>query len=250
MIQYYSFLNNDMIEHARSEYPNESCGVITENKYIPCENVAIDKKNNFKITDRYILNLLINKKLQVIIHSHVDEIDSHGNKTDYGHASSDDMKRQLSHKTPYGVVHLNSDGAFMKIFFWGDELPVQSLKGRPFIHGVYDCYGTVRDYYRSILNITLPQYPRSFGWWNFKENSSLLLDYVKDAGFYEVPLNKVEKHDVIFMTVMSHTVNHCAVYIGGGLILHHLYKRLSGEQPICNFNDIIYSAYRYEGLKC
>jgi hypothetical protein len=169
---------------------------------------------------------------------------------DYGHASKDDMERQIAQQIPYGVVHLNSDGAYLKHFFWGDSLPVQNLKGRTFIHGVYDCYGTVRDYYRKILDIQLPQYPRSFGWWNFIENRSLLLDYVEDAGFYKVEgLKDLKKHDVVFMTVRSHTVNHCSIYTGDGLILHHLYKQLSGEQPLANFYDIVYSVYRYKELR-
>lgn len=42
-----------------------------------------------------------------------------------------------------------------------------------------------------------------------------------------MPLNELQYGDFILMQIESNTVNHAAIYIGNGEILHHLYGRLS-----------------------
>jgi hypothetical protein len=255
MIQYFDInIERDAVEHAKNEYPNESCGIIVNNKYIPCENVSDNKRWNFEIDKHLIAKHTIAGDLQCVIHSHVDEVGKNkdtGQKyvADYGHASKDDMIRQAAMMVPFGIVHLNIDGSHVKTFYFGDQLPTQELKGRTFIHGVYDCYGLLRDYYKRIFEITLPQFPRYFGWWNDKKNSSMLTDYAEQADFHRVEINEYNKYkhgDAVFMTILSHTVNHCSVYTDNGLIMHHLCDRLSCEQPLMNFRNSISCVYRYK----
>lgn len=97
------------------------------------------------------------------------------------------------------------------------------LIGRPFIHGILDCYSLVRDYYRETLQIDLPDFERHDNWWKTGEN--LYLDNFAKAGFSQV--NELQPHDGILMRIASDTPNHAAVYLGDGIILHHLYGRLS-----------------------
>jgi proteasome lid subunit RPN8/RPN11 len=253
MIEYFNKdIVKDFNEHAKETFPNECCGIISEDKYIPCANTADNKRWNFRINPVQLAKYYRDNNLQAIVHSHCDEVgvNNNGRKVilDYGHASKDDMERQIESKVPYGIVHLNVDGNPMKTFFWGDELPVQDLVGRPFIHGLYDCYGLVRDYFKKEFNITLKQYPRQFGWWNIPGNSSLLLDNVIDAGFELIDNNEeLKKGDFIFMTIMAKMVNHCSVYMGGGLILHHLCNRLSCIEPVQIYQQSISNYVRYRG---
>ena len=39
------------------------------------------------------------------------------------------------------------------------------LLGRPFVHGVHDCYSLIRDHYAWELGIELPDFPRAERWW-------------------------------------------------------------------------------------
>lgn len=251
MIQYFpKDIEREMIKHAMEEFPNESCGLIVSKEYKRCENIADNKRFNFRIPPKIMAYHYAKDNLEAVIHSHADEtkkeIDGRHYIKDFGHASKDDMERQVRSKVPYGVVHLNIDGNPMKTFYFGDELPVQDLIGRPFVHGVYDCYGLLRDYYRKELDITLNQYPREYGWWNFPENSSMILDYCEDAGFERIEFNELEKGDVVNFTILAKMVNHCAVYIGGGLILHHLANRLSCREPLMIYKNAIGYCYRYK----
>ena len=39
------------------------------------------------------------------------------------------------------------------------------LLERPFIHGSWDCYGLIRDWYLQERGISLPDFPREDNWW-------------------------------------------------------------------------------------
>jgi len=99
------------------------------------------------------------------------------------------------------------------------------LIGRSFVYGVLDCYTLVLDYYQRELGITLPYYVRddAYGWWERGQN--LYAERFAEAGFMAV--NTPQPGDVILMQVQSDVANHAAVYLGDGVILHHLVKQLS-----------------------
>lgn len=110
--------------------------------------------------------------------------------------------------------------------------PKIPLLGRMFVHGTLDCYSLVRDYYRAI-GITLPDFERKNGWWETEQE--LYLDNFESAGFSKVCGSAPEElktlepmiGDVILMQIRSKRVNHAAVYIGDGKIIHHMYGKLS-----------------------
>lgn len=101
------------------------------------------------------------------------------------------------------------------------------LYGRPFIHTAFDCYTFLRDYYKRTYGITLPSVEYEDNWWDggndyYKEN-------INRAGFYVVnPPLKVG--DVIAMKVLSPVINHTAVYIGDGMIAHHMPDDVSKQE--------------------
>jgi proteasome lid subunit RPN8/RPN11 len=100
------------------------------------------------------------------------------------------------------------------------------LVGRSFAHGVLDCYTLLRDYYERVLQITLPDYPRSDNWW--RAGQDLYRAQFASAGFIQVD-GPPCLHDVLLMQVHSDVLNHAAVYLGDGKMLHHLHSRLSCE---------------------
>lgn len=221
-------------KHAMECFPEESCGLIIKDKYIPCENIAANPLNDFKIKTAFYVNN--SDDIRCIIHSH----------NDYPHVSKKDMEQQIVTDVPWGMINVFK-GNVTGIYFWGDSLPIKNLTGRPFVHGIYDCYALVRDYYRKEKKITLPIYPRENFWWLKDEH--MLMDNFKKEGFIEINKEDLQVGDAILGSVLAKSVNHSGIYLGNGLLLHHLYNRLSRTEPLVRWNKYIIHYLRYEGEK-
>jgi cell wall-associated NlpC family hydrolase len=241
MKKYFQSVIEDAKRHALQEYPKESCGIVVDGKYIPCTNISNNPTVAFQIKpDDYYLYL--EDRIECVIHSH----------DNYAHASKQDMIDQEKLGVPFGIINIHN-GAVEDVFFWGDTLPIQDYVGRQFFHGVYDCYGLVRDYFRREYKITPPMYPRDYGWWLQGEN--VIEEGIMACGFKVIETNDVrvlKPGDGILAKVNSDIVNHCGVYIGDGLLLHHLClrkNRLSEHLPINSMDKKqIYYIVRHERL--
>ena len=103
----------------------------------------------------------------------------------------------------------------------------RSLVGREWSHGVLDCYALVRDWYQLERGVDLPNFARFDDWWKRGEN--LYIENFARAGFAPVDASDLQAGDCFLMQVASSVPNHAAVYLGDGLILHHLQGRLSSR---------------------
>ena len=57
-------------QHAIKEAPKESCGIVVDNKYLPCSNISNTPEDNFAIHPKDFLKARSEGKLQYIVHSH------------------------------------------------------------------------------------------------------------------------------------------------------------------------------------
>lgn len=106
------------------------------------------------------------------------------------------------------------------------------LLNRPFIHGIFDCYTLIKDYYRKNFNLFLPtNIQRTWEWWLNGEN--LYVDNAKNYDFVEV--TEIKPHDLIIMKLGSQMPNHGAIYTGKNKILHHVSGRFSTEEELTSF---------------
>ncbi|WP_373947539.1 C40 family peptidase [Pandoraea sputorum] len=118
---------------------------------------------------------------------------------------------------------------------------IAPLIGRTFAHGVLDCWSLVRDFYARELGIELPDFERRDDWWAQGEN--LYMEGYPKAGFVVVNQDAPEKvGDVILMQRRAEVPNHAGVYLGGGLMLHHMHGRLSTRE--------VYGGYWREITRC
>jgi cell wall-associated NlpC family hydrolase len=119
--------------------------------------------------------------------------------------------------------------------------------GRPFLHGLFDCYTLIRDYYKRSFGIHLPtNIQRNWEWWTQGEN--LYVENAKSFEFEEV--TDVKKHDVLIMKIGSPVPNHGAIYLGNGKILHHLAGRFSTIQELTStYKHKIAVVYRNKSIK-
>ena len=57
-------------QHAIQEAPNESCGIVVNDVYYPCNNISDTPKDNFAIHPKDFLKARSKGNLQYIVHSH------------------------------------------------------------------------------------------------------------------------------------------------------------------------------------
>lgn len=232
-------VDDDARRHAIEAYPNESCGLVIGDSYVRVPNEAEDTKSHFKIS-------VYSPDYRAVVHSHPEvTID----KPKYYGPSAADMIGQASSGIPWGVISTNGRNA-TPVAWFGDQVPIAPLVQRPFIHGVYDCYALVRDYYRLERGISIYNQPRDHEWWEGPEDYLSPVNF-KRHGFKEYPLSQMMPGDGLVMTIMPgkvKKVNHCAVYLGNNLILHHLFGRPSKKDNLGPWLKMCYkSALRYEG---
>lgn len=153
---------------------------------------------------------------------------------------SDELRSQMnSERLPLVVFGptLDASEAYVPDRFFENHPYVN----RPFIHGIFDCYTLIRDYYRREFGKLLPSNnQRTYGWWNSGEN--LYIEGAPDYGFEQV--NSIRKHDVILMKFTS-MPSHAGIYMGEGNILHHVGGRFSCVEPLTSeYKRMIYGVYR------
>ncbi len=229
-------VEKEIKRHAEEECKKgrESCGIIAKDKYIRCENIA-EENNNFEIDSNEVAKYIVDGSLRAIVHSHIDNF----------HLSKEDMIGQIKSAVPWGVVNV-TNGTARGIHFWGESLPIKDLIGREFIHGSQDCYGLVRDYYNKEKDTKLEQFPRDNFWWSNGEDL-LSKENFESVGFHEIDMSGLKVGDVVLFSIRANVVNHSAVYIGNGEVLHHLSNRLSRREPIHIWNKYIVCFLRYKG---
>ena len=205
--------------HALECYPNESCGIVIDGEitdqiegyYLPLENTFEDKRSGFKIERAVYAEYAAQKRITAIVHSHPDA---------YAAPSAHDMQSQMTTGLPWIIVATNGINC-QEPFGFGDQLPMPDLMNRPFRSGVTDCYDAVRHYLLTKADIKLPQIPRSWGWW--LEGLDLYEQGLKPYGFRKLPEEtEPQPFDCFLVRIRSKVFNHGGVYIGDGMIYHHI----------------------------
>lgn len=203
--------------HAQAVFPRECCGLISVRKgkeiYTPCRNVAKDH-DHFVMDPEDYARVEEAGAVTGIVHSHC-----------YVPAtpSEADLVGCEASGVPWTIYALPTH----QVYTFEPTGYIAPLIGREFHHGVLDCYSLVRDYYREEVGIVIPDFPRNPEWWLHGDN--LYLKYFSEAGFVQVDVHDLRKHDGILMKIASPDPNHAAVHIGDGVIIQHLDGRLSSR---------------------
>jgi len=205
--------------HAVREYPSESCGVVSADKYLEFENTDENPEEHFRINTEAYTRTLVTTGVQAVIHSHPNGPDC---------PTKHDMESQIATAVPWGIVTVNPSGP-LEPFFFGDQVPMAPLLARSFRMGVHDCYSLVRDWFLLNSHVELPVFPREPLWWE-KEGENVLADNFYGMGFREI--DKIERiGDCVLTKIKGDVENHCGLYLGMGLVLHHKPGKLSLREP-------------------
>ena len=206
------------IEHAHADYPREACGLVVVKKgkqvYVPCRNIS-ERNDSFVLHPEDYDKADHSGDIISVFHSHCNT----------GPQPSDaDRAGCESSKMPWFIVAIPGE-TWSTIVPCGYKAP---LVGRKWVHAIHDCYTLIVDWFRETRGITLPDFERPEEWW--KKGLNLYMENFEAAGFRRVTDGTLKPGDCIIMQVASDVPNHAAVYIGDGLILHHVQNRLSGRE--------------------
>ncbi|MDF4005326.1 C40 family peptidase [Luteibacter sp. PPL552] len=229
--------------HAMTEYPREACGVIIVRKgrerYVPCRNLAATPDDHFVLSPEDYAAAEDQGEVTAIVHSHPN-VPARPSEADRVGCERSGL--------PWVIVAVMSGPRVTDtqiIAPTGYEAP---LVGRAWAHGVLDCWALCRDWYARERGVMLPDPPRRDGWWDDGQ-SDLYSDAAMEwAGFRKVSLDDMVTGDLILMQIRSRNLvpNHAAVYIGDGLILHHMDNRLSSRDVYGGYwHEVTRSVWRH-----
>lgn len=197
-----------ILDHARAESPREACGVLIWDGainaiYRPCRNIG-----------------------------EMDQFDIH--PEDWAAAEDAGMVLGVVHSHPTGtvapseadVIGCDRSGLPWWIFTlegsWSRVLPKGwALTGHSFVWGVQECYTLASDYFGG-----LPDFIRAPEFWRHED---LFMEHLSAAGFVVVEGDPIPG-DALLFKVRGKSIDHCAVYLGEGRIVHQPTSRLGVEE--------------------
>lgn len=140
----------------------------------------------------------------------------------------DDVRAEMNeHNLIYTVIGEDENNS--KSFLPDRYLENIGYENRLYIYGVNDCYTLIRDYFKDTHGVFLPSnIDRSFGWWFMGQN--LYVDNYSTFGFKETK-DFIKKDDVLLFKFESGAPSHTAIYMGNGMMLHHMLGRFSCIEP-------------------
>jgi proteasome lid subunit RPN8/RPN11 len=229
-------------QHARAEYPKEACGVIVNDTYVPCENIHAEPTKYFRIDPEFTGPLLVDGKLQAVIHSHPDGPN---------HPSITDQQAQIDMGITWGVVSVIGDEqaatAVCDVLWWGDDLPEVPLEGRKFIWGIFHCYQLYRDWLYRNRGYRLPNfaYDQDF----HRQGHNPFVEFCEFAGMTnlgKIDIEDLQVGDMLLGHVWGPVPNHCAVFVGNDQMLHHPPGGASRKDDLLRWWPKVDLVFRYE----
>lgn len=244
-------------QYALEHYPRECVGLVvginSRQRFVPCTNSSPSNEHFILSAEQYAQAEEMGQILGVI-HSHINILPK---------PSEADLVACEASGVPWHIVAVwQEPGENKRIHSWNAFAPSgyqAPLVGRPFFHGVLDCYTLVKDFYERELNIKLPDFERADNWWDGEDE--LYLDNFKDVGFVEVQDGPIYG-DAILMQYRSKRTNHAGIYLGSetlktqqighsipNAMLHHAMPMLS-ERVVYNgyWKDITRMVVRYRSM--
>ena len=209
------------LKHAKEQDPKESVGVLIvikgKEQYYPCNNLSTYSQQCFILDPEDYVRADALGEITAIVHSHP--------VTPPSPSQADKVSCEQS-GLKWHIVNPKTET-------WGYCEPTgykPPLIGRQWVWGVTDCWSLVRDYYKEQHNIQLLDYQRPTTPQDFLDNP-LFEQYAERTGFRELNKDeKLQKGDVLLMSILHPTLNHVAIFLGDD-ILHHLADRLSTREP-------------------
>ena len=206
-------------------WPDEGCGIVdTDNVFHACPNIHEAPRQSFRIDPK----VWIKHKIKAIIHSHTYD-KRRAPLDDPRIPSKADLQGQVATNVEWGIVVTEGENVTEPTWF-GDYNHRPQLYEREFIHSAQDCLSFISDWYFQNYNVKLPACPREPDWFETGENFTST--NMESWGFETVNKADIQYGDLVMFQVRSDVPNHLGIYLGGDVVAHHLFGRLSSKDSL------------------
>ena len=222
-----------IVEHAE-EFPHEEvCGTVELDQNLMVKvnrekNQSIDKEKMFSMSP---LTVLKRKKLLGIYHSHPNTDE---NPSEYDIGMSEEMG------IPFLIYSLITKKFFL---YYPKSYKAESLSGRPYVTGFYECLGVAKDYFNEVAEIDVHDWNKNY-WPGIRGNIDMIKRF--EEHMTEITLEEMSKGDLIVFEIRNERTYHVGVYEGGDNFVHQRSQHLSGSQMLDErWRKRIKYVYRY-----
>jgi proteasome lid subunit RPN8/RPN11 len=233
---------DDIKSHSFETYPEEACGIVVDGTYIRCKNTHPNPREHFRIDPGEFGAYVLDGTLQAVVHSHPDGPN---------HPTFDDTAGQIEWGVPWGICSVIGDTkdavCSNDIVWWGDGLPPVPLERRKFVWGVFTCYQLYRDWWKQERGVILPTWPMHEDF--VQRGMDIFTDYREKVGLTDLgktDISNLQVGDMLLGKLRGSFPNHCGIYVGNDLMLHHPPTGVSGTTELLRWWPYVERVYRNE----